>query len=97
MTGGEEAMTGTAKASSASYLVEFVRGRPKLEAACRKVATDPFKAPELAREIIAVFCLEALQDVTAEERQGLERTRGNGAVDWDEVRQAFAATGGGSR
>ena len=90
-------MTSPAKASSASYIVEFVRGRPGLEAQCKKVARDPFKAPELAREIISIFCVEALHAATPEEREGIERIRGNGAVDWDEVRQAFATPRGGSK
>ena len=75
--------------SSAEIVVEFVRARPELEAACRKHADNAYLAPEERVWRIGDQIRAAFSAVTAAERVSLDRVRGNGNVDWDAVAVAF--------
>lgn len=77
--------------SSAEVVAAFVRGRKELEAEIRRHMEDGFKAPEVRAEIARELVVEALEDVSDEERGGLDRMRGNGAVDWTEVASLLGA------
>lgn len=75
--------------TSAEIVVGFVQGRPVLEVAVRRHATDPFHAPESVAALIRSEIIDAFDDVTDEERASLDRMRGNGAVVWNDVAKAF--------
>ena len=75
--------------TSATILCEFIRFRPALEAFVTKIARDPFKAPELKRELIGMAVAAALENTSDTEREVLDRAKGLPAVDWDDVVMAF--------
>lgn len=77
--------------TSAEIVAEFVRGRPDLELEVRRKVTDPFCAPEARAMFAREFVLGAFREVTDDERVGLDRMGGNGAVDWEEVARIFGA------
>jgi hypothetical protein len=79
------------KLSSAMIVAEFVRGRPALELRMRRKMTDGFTAPEVYPVKAQQLVIDAMQEVTDEERRGLDRMRGNGPVLWDEVAKLFGA------
>jgi hypothetical protein len=78
-------------AATAEIVVEFVKGRPDLEATVRKKMTDAFRAPEEYAPVCADLVKEALSDVTDGEKALLDRMRGNGNVVWEDVARAFGA------
>jgi hypothetical protein len=75
--------------TSAEIVAEFVRSRPALELAVRRITGDAFKAPEVIPRLVRGEIMDAFRDVTAEEITQLDRMRGNGDVDWSEVARAF--------
>ncbi len=77
--------------TSAEVVVEFVKGRPDLEKVLRKKMTDVFCAPEAYAPRCADIVKDALMDVSEEERKILDKMRGNGKADWNEVARAFGA------
>jgi hypothetical protein len=79
--------------TSAEIVVEFIRGRPALEAAVRKITGDPYRAPEIISTLVQEEVLCSLDDVSDEERAKLDAMRGRGDVDWAEVARAFGARG----
>lgn len=80
--------------TSAEVVVEYVKGRPRLESAVRVLATDTYKAPETVPTLVRELIMESFREVTAEEREKLDRMRGNGKVDWFDVARAFGFAGG---
>ena len=77
--------------TSAEIVAEFVRGRSDLEAEIRRQVTDAFKAPEVVATIARELVMDACCEVSDEERAKLDRMRGNGAVDWEELVRLFGA------
>ena len=76
--------------TSAQVVIEFVQGRPALEADLRKMADEgKFRAPEVQVELVQEALMEAFKEVSPEERVKLDRVRGNGRVDWEVVSKAF--------
>lgn len=66
-----------------------MKGRPALELVLRRITGDAFKAPEVVAQLVREEVLDAFSDVSPEERIGLDRMRGNGAVIWADVARAF--------
>lgn len=77
--------------TTAEIVVEFVQGRPKLEATLRKKMTDTFRAPEEYAPVCADLVKEALLDVSDDEKTLLDRMHGKGNVVWEDVARAFGA------
>jgi hypothetical protein len=76
--------------TSAEIVIEFIKGRPELEAEVRKLADQPYRAPEImacdvANHVIATMAAY----VTKDERKKLSRMEGNGQVSWRDVTKAF--------
>lgn len=80
---------GPSNLTSAEIVVEFIQGRPNLLAEMKKEMNDPFRAPELYADIAKILTMEALSEVSEEERTKLDRMRGNGPVNWQAVADAF--------
>ncbi len=78
--------------TSAEIVVEFVKGRPELEKILRKKMVDVFCAPEMYGPKCADLVHDEIDDdATDEEKTLLDKVRGNGKVDWNEVARAFGA------
>ena len=77
--------------TSAEIVAEFVRGRPVTLAQMQRKMSDRYCAPEMYQVFAQSFVLEAMKEVTDAERKKLDRMRGNGAVDWDELAHIFGA------
>jgi len=75
--------------TSAEIVIEFVRGRPGTLAEMTKQMNDAFRAPEAFAGMAQSIVQDALRSVSAEERESLDRMRGNGPVDWQDVAKAF--------
>lgn len=71
--------------TSAEIVLEFLRGRPQVLAELKEKVCDPFRAPEIRAVLARELVLEALNDVSNDERTKLDRMRGNGPVDWQAV------------
>jgi hypothetical protein len=79
--------------TSAEIVIEFIRSRPELEKEVREMVNSPRYA-YTAPEIVAAALGESMRvvmgaGVTDEERAKLDRMRGNGVVEWGDVRKAF--------
>lgn len=76
--------------TSASFVIEFIKGRPALEAEVRKLLDHPYRAPEVMIGDVADHVTKVMaMFVTPEERAGLSRMEGNGSVNWNEVTRPF--------
>ena len=78
--------------SNVSIIIEFVKSREGLEEELRKLAMDPWKAPEVVTGYVRRILLMAWEEVTLEEREKLERMKVNGPLTnatWDEVAEYF--------
>ena len=77
--------------TSAEIIAEFVKGRPSVESELRRKMTDGYVAPEAYSALAKDIVVDALSEVTDDERKKLDRMRGNGGVDWTDVAKLFGA------
>jgi hypothetical protein len=77
--------------STSRIVYDFLRERPPVLAQCAKIMNDWFKAPEIRRKDLADLVLEQMTSVTEAERAALDRMRGRGRIDWDELGRLIAA------
>jgi hypothetical protein len=79
--------------TSAEIVCEFVMGRPDLELEVRREMTDGFRAPEAFASVAFTLITDSMKDrnPSPEEQAGINRMRGNGNVDWNDVARHFGA------
>jgi len=77
--------------TNAEIVIAFIKERPELEAEVRKLADQPYRAPEIIVGDVADHVIAAMAAyVTEDERKKLSRMEGNGHVSWKDVAKSFA-------